>query len=347
MSTSDSCKDGASKSNNDDVCEVNNMLHNMSTADKDDVSVCANCGKEGSGNNMNTCNKCKMVKYCNAVCKKVHKKKHKKDCEEYQRLAAEKHNEELRIAAELHDEKLFKQPPPDEDCPICFQQLPVLNPTGKKYKECCGKTICSGCIHAPVYDNQGNKVDNEKCPFCRAPWPDSEEEAVERIKKRIEMNDPLAMHNLGCFYGDGTYGFSKDYTKALEYWHQAAELGDAKAYNSIGCCYDDGIGVKVDKKKAIHYYELAAMEGNVKARYNLGFYEIEQGNMDRAVKHFMIAVRGGYDGSLDTIKQMYSKGYATKDDYMKVLQLYQAYLSEIKSPQRDEAAAFADEYRYY
>jgi len=31
---------------------------------------------------------------------------------------------------------------------------------------CCGKAICSGCIYAPVYDDQGNKVD-KKCPFCR------------------------------------------------------------------------------------------------------------------------------------------------------------------------------------
>jgi len=94
MSTSDNCKDGASKSNIDGVCKVNDMLHNTSV---DDVSVCANCGKEGSNDNMNTCNKCNVVKYCNAVCKKVHKKKHKKDCEEYVRLATEKHDEEIRL----------------------------------------------------------------------------------------------------------------------------------------------------------------------------------------------------------------------------------------------------------
>ena len=74
----------ASKSNyhNDDgLCEVNDMLQNMSTVDNNNtvLSVCANCGKEGSDNDMNTCNTCKQVKYCNAVCKKVHKKEHKKD----------------------------------------------------------------------------------------------------------------------------------------------------------------------------------------------------------------------------------------------------------------------------
>ena len=55
MITSDSCKDGASIPNDDGLCEMNDMLRNMSTTDKD-VSVCANCGKEGSDVN-NICNK--------------------------------------------------------------------------------------------------------------------------------------------------------------------------------------------------------------------------------------------------------------------------------------------------
>ena len=45
--------------------------------------------KKGNNNdNMNTCNKCKMVKYCNAACKKKHRKKHKNVCE---RRVAEMH----------------------------------------------------------------------------------------------------------------------------------------------------------------------------------------------------------------------------------------------------------------
>jgi len=142
MSTSDKvCKDGASKSNCDDVCEMNDMLHNMSTVDKYSISICANCGKEGSAVT-NTCNKCKQVKYCNAACKKKHRHKHKKDCEEHIRLAAEQ-------AAKLYDEKLFKQPPPAEDCPLCFLRLPLLA-TGWRYQSCCGKVICSGCDYAPL-----------------------------------------------------------------------------------------------------------------------------------------------------------------------------------------------------
>jgi len=348
-STSDnSCNNkesGTSKSKSDDgVCDVNDRLNNMSTADNGDVSVCANCGKEGEEIN-NICNKCSQVRYCNAVCKKKHKKKHKKHCEEYQRLAAEKHNEELRLAAELHDIELFEQPPLKEDCPICFLRIPTLD-SGWKYNTCCGKVICSGCIHAPVYDNQGNKVDEKTCPFCRIPQPKSTVEADTREKKRMEKDDPIAIYNIGNYHRDGINGFPQDMDKALELWRRAAELGYTRAYCNIGYTYNNGRGV-LDEKKAVHYTELAAIRGDGTARYNLGVNEYLADNMDRALKHFMIAVRGGYSDSLQRVKEMYSKGYVTKEGYMKALQLYQEYLGEIKSPQRDKAAAAREDCRYY
>ena len=341
VSTSENYKEGASKSNEDDACEeMNDMLQNMNMDDKDIVvPICANCGKEGDDNDMNTCNKCKQVKYCNAVCKKVHKKKHKKDCEEYQRLAAERRTDELRGAAELHDIELFKQPPPKEDCPICFQRLPTLN-SGRRYMTCCGKVICSGCLHAPLYDNQGNQVDNKKCPFCRTPHPASNEELEEeRYKKRVEANDPRAILDIGCLYRDGLRGFQQSYVKALEFYHRAAELGHTEAYRNVGYAYQCGKGVEVDKKKAIYYTELAAMRGDAGARHNLGISEKHSGNYNRALKHYTIAVRSGFAPSLNQIKDMYTNGQATKEDYTKALQLYQTYLGEIKSKQRDEAAA--------
>ena len=308
----------------------------MNTSDT--TNTCANCGKEGSDVN-NTCNKCKQVKYCNAACKKKHRHKHKKDCEEHQRLAAEQ-------AAKLHDEKLFKHPPPSDDCPICFLRLPYLG-TGNRYMTCCGKSICSGCSHAPVYDNQGNQVDDKTCPFCRTP-PTTDEELIVRLKKRIEAGDARAMHNIGICYRDGKNGYPVDHTKALELLHRAGELGHAIAYACIGYNYDGfSRGAEVDKKKARHYYELAAMGGDVCARHNLGISEEDTGNWDRALNHHMIAVRGGYSDSLRSIKQLYADGHASKEDYTKALQSYQEYLGEIKSDQRDEAAAAQEDYRYY
>ena len=170
---------------------------------------------------------------------------------------------------------------------------------------------------------------------------------MERSNVRVEKDDPLAIYRLGRFYADGLYGYPRDYAKALELYHQAGELGCSKAYNTIGSAYNNGEGVEVDKKKAVYYWELAAVMGNTISRHNLGIKEENTGNYDRALRHYMIAAGCGYADSLTVIQRLYSKGHATKEVYMKALQLYQEYLGEIKSIQRDKAAADDEEYSYY
>jgi len=302
------------------------------------VSKCANCGKDGASN---TCNKCKQVKYCNAACKKRHRHKHKKDCEEHLRHAAELHEEELRRAAELHDVELFKQPPPLlEDCPICFQRLPYVG-TGRKYQSCCGKIICSGCIYAVEFIDA-------LCPFCRENMPSSFEEIIERAQKRVGADDAQAMSFLGGYYYDGSHGLPQDYARALELWHRSAELGCAESMSNIGRAYYFGNGVERDEKKAEHYYELGAMKGCPHARFALVALDGEKGDIDfdRALRHYMIAVEAGHKDSLEQIQHMYTGEHVTKDDYTKALQAYQNYLDEVKSGQRDEAAAARESYKY-
>ena len=244
----------------------------------------------------------------------------------------------------ISDDELFKQPP-NKDCPICLLCLPELA-SGSAYMACCGKIICSGCMRAPVYDNLGNEIMKEKCPFCRAPTPDSEE-CNERLQKRVELGDAWSTFSLGCYYRRGDNGFPQDYDKALELFVRAGELGHAVAYNNVGYAYKYGNGVEIDEKKANHYYELAAMRGNVDARYNLGVGEENAGNMKRALKHYMIAAGDGDDISLKEIQELYTNGHATKDDYAQALRAYQAYLAEIKSTQRNAAAAAHTNHRYY
>ena len=145
----------------------------------------------------------------------------------------------------------------------------------------------------------------------------------ERTMKRMEeVNDAIAIYNMGCWYRGGMYGLPQDNVKALELWHRGAELGFTHAYTNIGFAYSNGMVVEVDQKKALYYWELAAIGGDVYSRHNLGNEEALAGNMDRALKHQMIAVRDGYTGSLNKIKEVYSNGSATKKDYMEALRSY-------------------------
>jgi len=301
----------------------------MSSTSSDSISICANCSKGGEGDNdiqLKTCTGCKMVKYCSRECQIAHRPQHKKECK--------------KRAAQLHDEKLFKQPPREEDCPICFIRMPSLS-SGHKYQTCCGKVVCIGCYYALSGDING------LCPFCRTPAPAIQDDIFERNYKRIEMNDPEAHYNLGFVYYNGKYDLPINHTKALELWHRAGELGCALAYQSIGSAYYTGVGVRKDMKKAQHYFELAAMRGHVKARHNVGSIENDAGNMDRALKHWIMAAGLGNIGSLTSIKHMFIRGQATKVDYNTALKAHQAYLDEIRSDQRDEAAAYSDDFKYY
>ena len=249
-------------------------------------------------------------------------------------------------ADEIHDEVLFRPPPKKEECPICLLRLPSLN-EGSSYYSCCGKIVCNGCHCAPVYDDLGNTVDEIKCPFCRTPAAASDEECMERMKKRAELGDAEAIYSFGVYYCKGLFGFPQNNVKALELCHRAAELGHAAAYFNIGCAYANGTGVERDMKKAKQYYKLAAVRGYADARQNLALREEAEGNMNRALKHWIYAVEGGCSESLKGIRRLFKNGHATKDEYAKALRSYQAYLDEIRSDERDKAAAFDDRYKYY
>ena len=301
------------------------------TLESENPSTCANCGKgEEASIDLKSCAACKLVKYCSRDCQAAHHPQHKEECK--------------RREVELHDEKLFKHPPQLDDCPICMIRLPCLD-SGKTYMLCCGKMICSGCMHA--FLSAAAKEEDYVCPFCRSPLSISDEKMVKRFEKRIELNDAAAMCNLGCAYSNGSLGLPQNHAKAIELWHRAAELGEADAYFNLGQMYREGLGIQTDKKKAKHYLGLAAMRGDAVARNNLGAMEIQPGNMNRTLRHYMIAAKGGSLESLKNIKSMSMKGFATKDDFEEALCAYQAYLDDIKSDQRDEAAAFKDEWKYY
>jgi len=139
-------------------------------------------------------------------------------------------------------------------------------------------------------------------------------------------------------------------SKAFDLWlHAGKELNHGPSYFAIAQNYLNGHGVRRDLKKAIFYWELSAMCGSVRGRRNLGANEWKSSNFDKALKHWMIAVRDGDESerSLKDIQKMYKDGHATKDEYAEALNSRQSYLDEIRTFQRDEAAAFHSTYKYY
>ena len=90
---------------------------------------------------------------------------------------------------------------------------------------------------------------------------------------------------------------------------------------------------------AVYHAEEAAIGGHPEARYNLGVHEWNNGSMERALKHFIIAANLGDDKSVEILMKGYSRGVVIKEDLAAALRAHHAAVKAMKSPERDSAAA--------
>ena len=315
----------------------------MNNCDNASARCCAECGKEG-GVSLKTCKACMSVKYCNASCQHKHWPKHKIPCKEH--------------AAELRDEALFKDPPPKEDCPICFIPMPskliccvslppatissvpindfvdanegLANLSSEQYYPCCGKSICRGCIHSFVSSDNINN-----CPFCKSERTGkTHEEKAQEMMKRVEANDASAMCELSLYYHEGHGGLQQDQERAIELLIRAVELGSTYAHFLLGNIYDKGGYLKKTK----FHLGAAAMAGNEVARYNLGAAEAmsNSGNKKYAMKHYMIAASSGCFKSMNILIMSFEQGIIVcRDEIDSTLTAYNKSCVEMRSEARD------------
>ena len=111
----------------------------------------------------------------------------------------------------------------------------------------------------------------------------------------------------------------------------AAELGSSNVNSRIGCLYMHGEnGLERDVTKAKHFWEKAAIGGDVVGRNNAGTVEYYAGNIERAKKHYMITASAGLDISLKFLKKMYLDGLVSKDELAQVLRDNQRNKDEVR-----------------
>ena len=65
--------------------------------------------------------------------------------------------------------------------------------------------------------------------------------------------------------------------------------------------------------KAKFHYEAAAMAGNESARFNIGTTEYNLGNVEQAVKHWMIAASAGHYIAMHNLLITFKQGLVSRD----------------------------------
>jgi len=84
----------------------------------------------------------------------------------------------------------------------------------------------------------------------------------------------------------GAIAFSKnDYATAKIHYEECAKSGEMACANNLGVLYQFGLGVSVDKKKAVEYFKQASEKGSGLAMHN-----------------YIVLYAGGNDGQVDTSK---------------------------------------------
>ncbi|GBB87807.1 hypothetical protein RclHR1_01430016 [Rhizophagus clarus] len=150
----------------------------------------------------------------------------------------------------------------------------------------------------------GTRVDNNKA----LELVDKDyEKAIELYHKAANSGDSDAQNNLANMYRNGE-GVDKDYEKAIELYHKAANSGDSDAQFNLALMYKNGEGVDKDYEKAIELYHKAANSGYSDAQYNLALmYEYGKGteqNIDQAIYWYEKSAKQGDQDAQNKLEEL-------------------------------------------
>ena len=293
------------------------------------TKVCSACGKQSDA--VKKCTACKCVWYCDKKCQKKHRKEHKHECRVIKNII-DRRGGKLNLGEELDIGPLEKVPP-REECPICMRVMPIHQHL-HSYAGCCGKTLCRSCEFQ--HQTRSGEMVGRTCAFCRTALPKSDEEILVQIRKRVELNDPVALWTLSLHYGHGRLGLPVDQAKCVDLLRQAADLGCPSAQFALGSYHHTGeMGLEQNEEKAFKCWEKAAEGGHLPSVHNLGCVEADNGDNVAAMRHWRLSASGGSKRSMANLVVCFEDGLLRHGALAETLQAMYRSRAEMRSKDRD------------
>lgn len=148
---------------------------------------------------------------------------------------------------------------------------------------------------------------------------------LDEIKLQAKQGNADAQYNLGVIYEQGI-GISVDSKKAINWYQKAAEQGRFEAQYNLGLMYSRGVGGKQDYRKAKKWFGKAAESGDAQSQTLLGvLYAEGKGvaqNYEEAVKWYQKAADQGNPEAQALLGEMYLVGKGVTEDYKKAAALF-------------------------
>ena len=144
---------------------------------------------------------------------------------------------------------------------------------------------------------------------------------------------PAALRVLAEFYLRGEVT-PQNYTKALQWFHQAAVEGDALSQNELGFLYSQGKGVEQNSEKAYEWFREAALQGSGIAQYNVGIIwytgdGVADSDLKKAYAWFSIAALNNYSAAIPA--RDFVKSVLSEEELQRAQKLAEDIFSEIHS----------------
>ena len=166
---------------------------------------------------------------------------------------------------------------------------------------------------------------------------------------------PLSQYYLGCAYMNGT-GINKDIPRAAQWLVHAAKQGVVEAQREAAICYEllkkykgaatlflsgaeagdpfcqekiadyyaDGLGILQCTELAVHYYELAANQGNVNAQVKMANRYAKGAGVPQSTKNavfwWLKAAQAGHAEAQNAIAECYATGNGVYKNYETAMQ---------------------------
>jgi TPR repeat protein len=246
-----------------------------------------------------------------------------------------------RIAAEHEAARARREANPEPEptssrCPICFEDFDVN--VFPRLCVCCCRLVCKLCE-----DKIGR---DQPCALCRTPAAEDWAEHMVRLRRHVENDVPLAIHALGRYYAFGTppAGIVENPKKAAKIWKRAVELGNLEAMVDLGDLYHEGgEGVKVNRKKAMQLYRMAADRGHARGQCMLGESLIDDATsalsteFREARRLFTLSASQGFAESEYQLGFMYEEAWGVNRDLDEAKRRYAIAAAQRSTPPRKKA----------
>ena len=143
------------------------------------------------------------------------------------------------------------------------------------------------------------------------------EQELNTLITKADQSDVKAMIKLADHYRS-----INEEDKAFKYVHKSTLYSYPEGERKLGYYYERGIGCTKDLLKARQFYELAALHGDIKAKYNIGLFYYRNKQYPQAFNLVKESADMNYGKATLLLAYFYEHAFGTAQDYEKAKEYY-------------------------